>query len=903
MDLFHALILTEKPDVIGITETWIHTNTRDFEGEFEMSGYIMFKKDRLDREGGGVLLYVRDYLNPIDCKLETEHEMLGIVLNKLHRRLYIYLIYRPPDQSAEKDEALYSSLSNCIQNKLCIVAGDFNCRVNWIDGTTADAESERLLDFTNEEYLTQWVNEPTRGNNVLDLVFSSEDNIISNLSVGEKLGKGDHNIVRFEIETSFTKEDKSFKKLNFRKANFDRLRAELRKVPVSREIGLEQRWLQFKNKFMGIQDDCIPKSKITPNGIKQPSWFNRDIAKAIRDRQKAYKRSKREPSQTTILTHKKLCRKVDKLIRKAKMDEEDKIASIAKENPKAFFGQVRNRKPIKSSIGPLKNVEGNIISSDEGIAKLLNGYFASVYTKENISEIPEVPIVYKGNNPLRKIEVTEDKVKRKIKKLNPSKSQGPDSFHPRVIKETEAEITPHLCNIYKTSLEQRKVVTDWKIQNIAPIHKKGSKDEPGNYRPISLTSVPGKILESIIVDEIVSHLESNNLILDSQHGFRNGRSCLTNLLDFFHDMYSIYDTSRAIDILYLDFQKAFDKVPHKRLMAKIRSLGIIDEAADWIENWLSNRKQQVVINGTSSGWEEVTSGVPQGSVLGPLLFIIYINDLDLGLVSKISKFADDTKLGIKADEINAVKQLQDDLNKIGEWSVKWQMPFNIDKCKVMHIGYKNMNANYKLLGKSLESCSEEKDLGVVITNDLKPSKQCIEAEKKAQKILGYIKRHFKTRKRETILTLYNSLVRPHLEYAVQFWAPSQRKDIERLEKVQARATKLIPSIRHLNYHRRLDRLKLFSLEKRRLRGQLIETFKILSGISNINSEKLFSLNHNYTRSNGQKLQLKRFKTSQCGNFFTYKIASYWNRLPSDVVNSTTIDQFKNRLDKVLDRFF
>ena len=172
------------------------------------------------------------------------------------------------------------------------------------------------------------------------------------------------------------------------------------------------------------------------------------------------------------------------------------------------------------------------------------------------------------------------------------------------------------------------------------------------------------------------------------------------------------------------------------------------------------------------------------------------------------------------------------------------------------------------------------DLGVVITNDLKSSNQCIEAVKKAQKLLGYIKLQFRTRNKETILTLYNALVRPHLEYAVQFWLPSLRKDIERLEAVQARATKLIPSIRHLGYVRRLDRLNLYSLEKRRLRGQLIETFKMLKGVNNIDYRHLFTFSNNRTRSNGWKLELKTFNTSQCGNFFTYKIAPIWNRLPA-----------------------
>ena len=859
----------------------------------------MFKKDRINKEGGGVLLYVREYLNPVDCQLEVDHELLGVVLNNLKKKLYIYIVYRPPHQLADKDIDLYNILGNNIRNKLCVIMGDFNCLVDWKTGSS-NTEGKHLLEFANEEFLTQWVDKPTRGKNTLDLVFSSEDNIISNLDVGEKLGKSDHNIIRFEIESAFSREEKSFVKLNFKRADFDKLRCECRGLPLRTTVDLEGRWYELKANFMAAQDQHIPKVKTIKNGTKQPRWFNKDIAKAIRVRNKAHKMSQLQPSQGSKSAHKKECRKVDRLIRKAKLEEEDKIIEEAKYNPKAFMGHVNSRKPIKSSIGPLKDKEGELISDDAGMADLLNNHFASVFTEEDVSEIPGMEIRYEGTMPLRKIVITEEIVRKKIKKLNPNKSPGPDGFHPRVIKEVEDEIAPHLSGIYILSLRQKKAVKDWKLKNIAPVFKKGCKNDPGNYRPISLTSVPGKMLESIIVDNMVDHLETNNLILDNQHGFCSGRSCLTNLLDFFHDMFSIYDNSRAIDILYLDFQKAFDKVPHKRLMAKVRSLGFIDEVGDWIEDWISGRKQRVVINGESSDWIPVTSGVPQGSVLGPLLFIIYINDLGLGLVSKISKFADDTKLGSSADNEEAVRQLQKDLEKIGEWSEKWQMPFNLEKCKVMHIGCKNINHQYNLLGKELETCQQEKDLGVIITNDLQSSKQCIEAEKKAQKILGYIKRQFRSRKKENIVTLYNALIRPHLEYCVQFWSPSLRKDIERLEAVQARATKLIPSIRHLGYERRLEHLNMYSLEKRRLRGQLIETFKILKGIDKVDYRQLFTLSQNQTRSNGWKLELRRFNTSQCGKFFTYRIPSYWNRLPAEVVESATVDQFKSRLDKVID---
>ena len=228
----------------------------------------------------------------------------------------------------------------------------------------------------------------------------------------------------------------------------------------------------------------------------------------------------------------------------------------------------------------------------------------------------------------------------------------------------------------------------------------------GNYRPISLTFVPGKVLESIIKDRVVNFQETNNLINTSQHGFRQGRSCVTNLLDFYQYVFCECGRSRALDVVSLEFRKAFDKVPHKRLVRKVRAPDIQGYVAASIENWLvAGRRQRVIVNGVLSDWTSVSSGVPQGSVLGPLLFVIYIyiyiNDLDFGLSSKVSNFTDDTKLGINAANPDSVKALQRDLAAIGEWPTIWQMPFNLDKCYVLHVGTANQEENHSLLGSAI----------------------------------------------------------------------------------------------------------------------------------------------------------------------------------------------------------
>ncbi|KAF2344794.1 Reverse transcriptase domain [Trinorchestia longiramus] len=337
-------------------------------------------------------------------------------------------------------------------------------------------------------------------------------------------------------------------------------------------------------------------------------------------------------------------------------------------------------------------------------------------------------------------------------------------------------------NIFNRSLETGIVPEDCKLANITLIFKKGNKQIPNNYRPISLTSVISKTIERLLKVRITKHLNDQNLINDTQHGFREKRSCLTNLLDFFGEVNRIYDCTKAVDLVYLDFQKAFDKVPYERLMAKVEAHGIRGNYFQWIRNWQTGRTQRVVIHDETSDSTLVTLGVPQGSVLGPLLFIIYINDLVVGIIRKINKFADDTKLCHRAfTERNRVT-IQSDLNRLLQWTETWQISFNIDKCSVMHVDANNWHFQHTMINIPIETVQQQRDLCVIVTENLKHDKQVEKSVKNASRVLDFIARIFEYKSKNIILPLYKVLVWPHLEYAVQLWSSTLRKDINKMEK-------------------------------------------------------------------------------------------------------------------------
>jgi hypothetical protein len=587
-------------------------------------------------------------------------------------------------------------------------------------------------------------------------------------------------------------------------------------------------------------------------------------------------------------------------IRKAKEEYEGSLIRRFKGKPKLFYKHVRQQTKVKVNVTQVLKEDGTKTANDKETAEELCKFFKSVFVNETDDQMPDFP--RRTGRILDKIETTPEEVKKLLSKLKEDKTPGPDNLHPKFLKECASSLSEPLSILFNRSLSAGVLPRDWKTARVTPIHKKGTRSRVDNYRPVSLTSIVSKTLEKIIRDHLLKHLETSGVMTAAQHGFTRGRSCLTNLLETLEDWTKALDEGFGVDALYLDYKKAFDTVPHRRLLQKLRGYGVDGPVLGWIQNFLTGREIQVSIRDSYSEKATVTSGVPQGSVIGPILFLVYVNDFPDEVQSTVKLFADDSKVYRSIKTTADQETLQEDMNNLMKWSETWLLDFNIAKCRRMHMGSRNTKYKYTVRRgdneEVLEESTQEKDLGVWVDSSLKSGLQSGKAAEKGMKALRMIRRTFESLNKENFHILYRSFVRPHLEYAVQAWSPYLRKDITTIENIQRRATKMVKGMKNLSYEERLRRLDMTTLETRRLRGDLIETFKMIKGIEKIDKTSFFVPATSYNlRGHQEKLFKPQARTQIRANFFSNRVITPWNNLPEDVIQSTSTNTFKNNLDR------
>ena len=931
-----ARIQKLKPMIVAITEVKPKNKNKDRSLiDYELENYSLHpvNLDNADT-GRGIAVHIHKSLEKSVADVTPAVNFQECCLIEIRLRggdlMLFACCYRSPTQSESSDEnnAKLNQLLNVIAKKKyshrCIV-GDFNFKdINWETRTTPhglDSKEQKFIDTVNDCFFYQHIQQATRkrGNDepsTLDLILTDEEMQVSEVTHLAPLGKSDHSTILFDFHCylDYTKPKPTFQ---YAKGDFVGMRNFLETSKwveqfktLADSADEEAMWNNIKMKIMEVREKFIPKN----NTADAPSWKSKhqyplssETRNAMKHKNRLYRwwicSSEAERTTQNWIDYAKARNRVNTLIRKDKRKFEQGIARDGKLKPKLFWSYARKKLKTKVGVAPLladlKNQE-SLVFDDKGKADLLQDQFSSVFTKESLHDIPS--FCPRSHIKLGTIVIQVEDVVKKLKGLNTNKSSGPDEIHPKLISELAEILSEPLTILLNSSLRSGKIPKEWKTAVISAVFKKGSRSIAGNYRPISLTCVLCRIMEFFLKDAIMTHLLDNGLLSSRQHGFINGRSTVTQLLTYLEICAKKVANGEVVDVVYLDFQKAFDTVPHARLIKKLSSYGIDGELLTWIAEYLNDRSQIVRVNGESSKSASVLSGIPQGTVLGPLLFVIYINDILDNVDSDGLLFADDAKIFrsilCKEDSL----KLQGDIAKLEEWSDQWLLKFHPDKCHLLTLGkLENIMYchRYQVGGIEIEHTFEEKDLGLVIDSELTFADHIAQKVKKANSIVGIIRRSFASLQKDTFVKLYTAFVRPHLEYGQAIWAPHLRKYVKLIEDVQIRATKLVDGFGKMDYSERLEKLKLPTLAYRRLRGDMIECYKHFNKYDQNILPPSFCPRNRPSRSHKFQLQPIRPLDGKRGvhtNSFYCRVVDRWNNLPSNVAEAPSMNSFKNRLD-------
>jgi len=577
------------------------------------------------------------------------------------------------------------------------------------------------------------------------------------------------------------------------------------------------------------------------------------------------------------------------------------LSIVNSPNVKRFYSYVNSKLKTKSGVAPLRNANGELCFTDQEKCELLSAQFASDFTNDNGTR-SALPMY--TDQILSAVEFEPHVICKELEHLPDKLSRTPDDLPAYFLKRVAVAISEPLAYIFCLSFESGILPIVWKTAYVCPIFKKGSPDSTANYRPVSLTSNVCKTMERIVQACMITFLRQNNLISREQHGFLAKRSTCTQLLETLNDWFRAVNANKCVTALYIDLKSAFTSVVLANLLLKLSKSGITGSLHDWLSAFLTGRTQRVHLNGSFSEMVACTSGVPQGSILGPLLFLLYINDMPSSLKNVSCKlFADDAKIYSIFETNNDVDFLPTAITALEQWCVLNQLTIAVHKCAVLHVGYNNPNRPLMLLGVQMPVVHSIRDLGVVVSDSLLFSEHCSEITRNASKTANLILRALSHSPADVLMRALNVYGRPKLEYCSPVFSPHLVRDVNQIENVQRRFTKRIfwkCNLGDQSYKRRLEVLNAVTLERRRLVFDLTLLYKMLHNLVDLSFLDFFRVFDHRHCTRGSDLNIVsryvgRLQTDS--NFFAIRVVKLWNALPYELKNCATLAIFKNRLKK------
>ena len=940
MDQVRELIQTQNPCILGLSETFLNDNIDD--NLLHVANYSLERRDRRGQEGGGVLCFIKNsisYVRRTDLEPDDMEIIWIEIIHEYSKNILVSFIYRTPSTTVDWFPKFSTVLDNIFtENKEVIILGDMN--IDLLHHMTHKTNRgqpphnhkvKKLLQILRDNNLSQIIDKPTRvtqdSKTLIDHIYVSHSSNIIHKSV-PTFSVSDHYPVCVTRKISKLKSDSSHTVISYRSTkhfHLDTFMGDLFNAPwndINKFTSPDDALALWNNIFNTILNKHMPiKQKRVKHQISPP-WMNSTIrnAMAFRDKLKKMK---------NFSLYKIWRNKVCNLIKYAKRNFYINALNKNKRTPKELWNHLKQVCPNKVDKFPsLLLVDDQYINERSEIVDTLNKRYcniANIYlpnkhfnlhheTTSKISEFvnSKIQTDNKFSIPL----VTSEFVRKQLNSMNTSKATGTDGFSASILKLASPAIVASITKICNMSLISGNFPSQWKEARVLPLYKGGNKANSSNYRPISVLPILSKIIEKHVYNSLYDFLQEHNLLLKSQYGFRKNHSCQEALIALTEHIYQSIHDGKFVGVVQLDLSKAFDLVNHRLLLEKLKLYKFDDHSISWFSSYLNDRTQCVYIKETKSSPGQISSGVPQGSILGPLLFLLYINDLPLFVSHCIDLlYADDTTLLSIGQSIKDIElSLTSDVENIERWCNHNDMVLSIPKssCMLLSTRQKLLHSHEEQSlkikigdSKIIPFVENSKILGVHFDQFISWHKQTDSIKSKINKNLYLLKQIKTFLPHVSRVLFYNSYILPTFDYCSLVWGNCSAENLDKLLKLQKKSVRLILDVNHNDYNTRsadlFDKLGWMPLADRINYIRNTQVYKCFKGIAPPDLQKVFTpVTNIHTHNTRSALNNNFHVPGNCHlRSFQYLGIKNWNSLPPAIKEASSLTSFKRLYQKYL----